>query len=279
LKALARASRALGSWSSVRRWESSTRDGLRRRHALWLHGWCIGLLVLGLMWGAARFQMLWIGDHSLALRYLVTLGIGYLGFLLVLRFWAGTLVGERTRVGDALDVADVVDDLPLPRGVLDAVAEAGSSLASGGGGDFGGGGASGVFEVASEAGSSAVGELASGALEAAGSADEGAVVIVPVVLVFLAGCLVVLGAGSLLLLYFGSEALLTVAVEVAFGYVSARTAVRMAREGWLSAAVRLTWKPLLGALLCAVLLGALIDHFLPQAHSLPAAVRLVRGTP
>ena len=263
----------------MRRWESSTRDGLRRRHALWLHGWCIGLLVLGLMWGAARFQMLWIGDHSLALRYLVTLGIGYLGFLLVLRFWAGTLVGERTRVGDALDVADVVDDLPLPRGVLDAVAEAGSSLASGGGGDFGGGGASGVFEVASEAGSSAVGELASGALEAAGSADEGAVVIVPVVLVFLAGCLVVLGAGSLLLLYFGSEALLTVAVEVAFGYVSARTAVRMAREGWLSAAVRLTWKPLLGALLCAVLLGALIDHFLPQAHSLPAAVRLVRGTP
>jgi hypothetical protein len=98
-----------------------------------------------------------------------------------------------------------------------------------------------------------------------------------VVVVFLAGCLVVFGAGSLLLLYFGSEALLTVAVEVAFGYVSARTAVRMAREGWLTAAVRLTWKPLLGALVCAVLLGGLVDHFLPQARSLPHAVQLVRG--
>lgn len=41
-------------------------------------------------------------------------------------------------------------------------------------------------------------------------------------------------------------------------------------------AVRLTWKPLLGALVCAVLLGAAIDHFLPDVHSLPEAVRALR---
>ena len=39
--------------------------------------------------------------------------------------------------------------------------------------------------------------------------------------------------------------------------------------------VRLTWKPLLGALFCAVVLGALIDHFAPQVHSLPGAVRAI----
>ena len=50
----------------------------------------------------------------------------------------------------------------------------------------------------------------------------------------------------------------------------------MEREGWLTAAVRLTWKPLLGALLCAVLLGATIDHFLPQVDSLPEAVRMLQ---
>jgi len=39
------------------------------------------------------------------------------------------------------------------------------------------------------------------------------------------------------------------------------------------AAVRLTWKPLLGAVVCAVALGAALDHFMPQVNSLPEAVR------
>ena len=67
------------------------------------------------------------------------------------------------------------------------------------------------------------------------------------------------------------------AVELAFSAVAARAAMGVEREGWLGAAVRLTWKPLLGALLCAVLLGASIDYFLPQAQSLPQAVRMLRG--
>ena len=54
-----------------------------------------------------------------------------------------------------------------------------------------------------------------------------------------------------------------------------RAAVRVAREGWLSAAVRLTWKPLLGALFCAVVLGAVLDRFMPQVNSLPEAVRVL----
>jgi hypothetical protein len=67
--------------------------------------------------------------------------------------------------------------------------------------------------------------------------------------------------------------------ELASGaMVSARTAVRVVREGWLSAAVRLTWKPLLGALFCAVLLGATIDHFIPAAHSLPQAINLIHAS-
>jgi hypothetical protein len=39
----------------------------------------IGLLVLGLMWATAHLQLL-MGSESLALRYLVTLGVGYLSF-------------------------------------------------------------------------------------------------------------------------------------------------------------------------------------------------------
>jgi hypothetical protein len=275
----------LADWRSVRVWEGSTRERLRRRHALWLHGWCIGLLVLLVMWGMAHLQMV-LGTESLALRYLVTLGAGYLVFLLVLRSWAGWLVGEESP-SDIPDAGGILDVLP-DAGDLAARAAAPSPdfsqpLRAGGGGDFGGGGAQGDFSGPADAGvigettGSAMGELASGAVEAAAGSDEGAVVVVPVVLVFLVGLCIAFGVGSLLLLYFGSEVLLAVALEVAFGYVSARTAVRVAREGWLGAAVRLTWKPLAGALACAVLLGLVLDLAVPQARSLPHAVELLRG--
>ncbi|MBA3593410.1 MAG: hypothetical protein M3Q12_11180 [Pseudomonadota bacterium] len=262
----------LSNWRSVRLWESSVERQLRQRHWLGLHGLCIGTIVLGVMWAAAHLQML-MGSDSLALRYAATLGVGYLAYLLVLRTWAAVLVRQRS--GDDGWHGDV----PLPDiggSSNSCVAAPDPAMVSGGGGDFGGAGASGDFSEGTEV-SGSLGDVASGALEAAGSADEGAVVVVPVVAIFLIGCAVFLGAGCLLLLYFGWEALLTVAVELAFSYVSARTAVRVVREGWLSAAVRLTWKPLMGALFCAVALGAMLDYFVPAAHSLPHAIRLIKG--
>ena len=266
--------RNLSNWRSVRLWESNVERQLHQRHWLWLHGWFIGTLVLVVMWAASHLQMR-LGSDSLALRYLVTLGVGYLVYLLVLRSWAGALINRSS------SHVDFGGDIPSPGSWPDMSGGAlrgGHPVQSGGGGDFGGGGASGDFSDAAGT-DGAIGELASGALEAAAGADEGAVVVIPVVAIFLIGCALVFGAGSLLLLYFGWEALLTVAVELAFSYVSARTAVRVVREGWLSAAVRLTWKPLLGAVFCAVLLGATIDYFMPAAHSLPQAIKLIRASP
>jgi hypothetical protein len=264
--------KSLSNWRSVRIWERGFERDLRQRHWLWLHGWCIGLLVLGAMWAAAHLQMV-LGSDSLALRYAVTLGIGYLVYLGVLRLWAGALVGRQIE-------ADVPGDLPLPSidGGSVPVPEPGlPQFTTGGGGDFGGGGASGDFAVDADGGG-VLGDVASGALDIAAGADEGVVVVIPVVAVFLIGLAILFGAGSLMLLYFGWEALLTVAVELAFSYVSARTAIRVVREGWLSAVLRLSWKPLLGALFCAVLLGALIDHFVPQAHSLPQAIKVINAS-
>jgi hypothetical protein len=267
--------KSLSNWRSVRLWEGNVERHLRQRHWLWLHGLCIGSLVLIAMWGASQLQMQ-IGSSPLALRYLVTLGVGYLVYLLVLRGWAAVLI--RRNSGHA----DFGGDIPSPGSWSDVSGEAihaGNPIRSGGSGDFGGGGASGDYAGAPSHAGEAVGEFASGALEAAAGADEGAIVVIPVVVIFLIGCGLIFGAGSLLLLYFGWEALLTVAVELAFSYVSARTAVRIVREGWLSAAVRLTWKPLLGAVLCAVLLGATIDYFIPAAQSLPQAIKIITALP
>ena len=269
----------LSNWRSVRLWESSVQTDLRSRHSLRLHGLCIGTLVMGMMWATSHLQMV-MGSASLAVRYLVTLGAGYLFYLFILRMWAAKLVTPEPASGDGgevIDVMDIADGVPLPDLGWTA-GSAGGGVPPAGGGNFGGAGAMGDFSGAAD-GASAVadvaGEVASGALEAAASADEGAIVVVPVVAIFLIGCALLFGAGSLMLPYFGWETLLTVAVEIAFSYVSARAAVRVAREGWLSAAIRLTWKPLLGALFCAVLLGATLDYFIPTAHSLPQAIQMM----
>jgi hypothetical protein len=266
----------LSNWRSVRVLEGRIERELRQRHSLALHGGCIGLVTLGLMWGVSHLQML-AGVDSLALRYLFTLGAGYLGYLLVLRFWAATLV-ERGGDVDGMDglehVADVLSNLPVGGG--SGPVPSMPAMQSGQGGDFGGGGATGDFGGAVES-SSGLGDAAGGALDALGSADEGAIVVIPVVAIFAIGAAVFLGAGSLLLLFFGWEVLLAVAVELAFSYVTARATVRMVREGWMSAAVRLTWKPLIGAIACAVALGAAIDYFVPAANSLPQAVKLIRA--
>jgi len=234
--------KVLSNWRSVRLWESAVERDLHRRHSLRTHGLLLGTCTLLLMWAVSALQMM-AGNDSLALRYAVTLGVGYLGYLGLLRWWAQRLVEGRTDIN--ADIPDVISGTWNPS----AHVEAGDA--------------------------SAIGDLAGGALEAAASADEGAVIVVPVIAIFLVGIALVTGAGALALLYFGWDALLAVAVEIAFSYVSARAAVRVAREGWLTVAVRLTWKPLLGALLCAVLLGAVIDRFMPQVNSLPQAVRVL----
>ncbi|SFQ19440.1 hypothetical protein [Variovorax sp. 770b2] len=243
--------KVLSNWRSMRLWETQIERDLHRNHSLRTHGILIGTFMLLLMWGVSALQMHLLHVDSLAVRYFLTLGVGYLGYLLVLRWWARRLV--ENGVGVHLDVGggDVVDAADLALDVASSASDAG----------FGG-----------------AADMAGGALELAGESDEGAIIVVPVVAIFLICVAVLFGAGSLVLLYFSWDALLAVAIEVAFSYVSARAAVRVAREGWLVAAVRLTWKPLLGALISAVILGALLDHFMPHVNSLPEAVRVLLTT-
>ena len=119
--------------------------------------------------------------------------------------------------------------------------------------------------------------IVDGVVDAGGAAEEGAVVLIPVLLIFALALVSFVGAGLLLLLLFGTDVLLAVAVELAFAWAAARTATRLQRHGWLTAAIRLSYKPLLAALISATLLGAAIDYLAPGARTLPEAVRLLRS--
>jgi len=251
----------LSNWRSVRLWETQVERELHRKYSLRTHGILIGSFTLLLMWGVSALQMHLLHVDSLAVRYFLTLGVGYLGYLLVLRWWAKRLVEER-----GLDLDVDAPDFEFGGGRSSSGSHGHTSIGEAPGSGGGGGDGSGLSDIAS------------GALDVAGGADEGAVVVVPVIAIFLICAAILFGAGSLVLLYFSWDALLAVAIEIAFSYVSARAAVRVAREGWLMAAVRLTWKPLLGAVICAVALGALLDHFMPQVDSLPEAVRVLLKT-
>ena len=129
------------TWRSVRMpHHGAVARTLQQRYSLRWHGLLIGSFTLLLMWATSHLQMV-LGVDSLALRYLITLSVGYIGYLLVLRAWAARLVRRDAPSGDgSLDVADISwpsgngpsggGQVPLPRT---------------GGGDFGGGGASGDF--------------------------------------------------------------------------------------------------------------------------------------
>jgi hypothetical protein len=121
------------------------------------------------------------------------------------------------------------------------------------------------------------GELAGAAAEVVGAADEAAIVLIPLAVV-LAGA-AALGAllGFAVFGHFGVEVLLGVAVEIAFASLGGALAFKAQREGWLAAALRRTAGPALVMLVAVVALGAALDHWMPQARSLPHALRLLRA--
>lgn len=253
------------------------RRRLQKRHWLRLHAALTGGLSLGAM-SLLSVGLLHAGVHSMALRYGIALVCGYLLYLLLVRLWAGCMLSRDWNAGDV--PADAPGGGGRPAGVDGA-----SAWESGQGGSYAGGGASGSWEAEASGvidSGQALGEppeAASSSVDISdvGGLDEGAVVIVPVLLLFAALLVAVTGTGSLLWLVFGADLFLTVAVEVAFALLMARTLYVVERDGWLLAALRVSWKPLLGALVTAVALGAVADWAFPQADTLVQVLRALRG--
>ncbi len=236
------------------------------------HSFWIGLLTLLTMSMASLLMRHYWADGMLGIRYAMVLLIGYGVYLLLIRTWAGYMSKRGSSDSSANDIP--TPDLPLGSGSSE-VSSCPVTFESGGGGDFLGGGAQASFDVPSVAGE-ASSKLLSGAAEVAGAADEGAVVVVPVVAVFAMLLLAFTGASLLVSLLFGVDVLLAVTVELALAVTAGRTAYRIAAEHWLNVAVELTWKPMLGVVICAMAFGFLVDYYVPHAESASQALKLMR---
>ncbi|WP_233584649.1 hypothetical protein [Aquabacterium soli] len=252
------------------------RAELRQRYWLRAHIAMIALLTLAALWLVSALLM-HAGVASLALRYSLACPVAYGVYLLLLRWWAGALARRESPL-DGLDAPSI----ELPHGSPSSAGAHEPSFSSGGGGDFAGGGADAGWDLTAAEGigegiGNGLGSLAKGAGSVLDGLDEGAVVIVP--LAVLLGLIALLGGliGTGVLMMFGVEVLLAVAVEVGLASLAGTLAYKGFMEGWLSSALRHTWRGALAVLLLAVALGAVLDRWVPEARSLPHAARLIQG--
>jgi hypothetical protein len=250
------------------RFAQRVRNDLRARRWLRWHCCLIGLLTLLAAW-ACSHALMRLGVDALSIRYGASLVVAY-GVLLVLLYgWARWLLSR-----DEADLPSDVGDIGLPRSGSRA-----EPFESGRGGDFGGAGSGGSFD-APEIPSALVegaGQAAGSVVEAAGAADEGVVVLIPLTLVVGLALAIGTALGFVVFGLFGVEVLLAVAVEIAIASVGGALAYKAGVEGWLAAAWRHTRASAAAALVTLVALGAAIDHWMPEARSLPHAVRLLRA--
>ena len=254
--------------------ERRVRRDLQQRRWLRVHAALIATLTLGLAWATTHSLML-AGLDRLALRYGLAFAVAYLALMGLLYLWARWLLSRDRAEADLLQI-DSPSGTP-GSGSSSSCADP-TPFQSGGGGDFGGGGASAGFDAPGigEPLGEGAGHLGSAAAEIVGGADEAAVVLIPLAVVVVAA--MALGAllGVAVFGLFGVEVLLGVAVEIAFASVGGALAIKAQREGWLRAALRTTAVPAAIALCAVVAVGAAVDHWLPDARSLPHAVQLLR---
>jgi hypothetical protein len=252
-----------------RQFAQRVRGDLRARRWLRWHCSLIGTLTLLAAW-ACSHALMRAGTDALSLRYGLSFIVAYGVLLVLLYLWARWLLSRDEGADPQVDGGAGSDggsraDKP--------------SFESGQGGDFGGAGGGGSFDAAdaTSALAESAGEAAGSTLDVVGAADEGALVLIPLALVI--GLALALGAalGFVVFGLFGVEVLLAVAVEIALAAVGGAVAYKAGAEGWLGAAWRRTRMAAAAGLIGMVTLGAAIDHWVPEARSLPQALKWMRS--
>ena len=105
------------------------------------------------------------------------------------------------------------------------------------------------------------------------SIDE-AVIPLAVIALILAALLIVLGCG-VYVVWQAPFLLAEAAFEAAMAAGLIRSVRRMDSPGWMGGALKASWKPFLLILVFALMTAAVTERFVPQAHTLLEAIRLM----
>lgn len=258
------------------RFERDTVADLRERRWLRLHVLLIAAVTTALCWCLSAGLRAG-GIESLLWRPLLAVLLTWPLYLGLLALWARWLISRDELdadpgLGESFGMAHDGAEL-LARGL----GRLGRAPDLGSGGSFSGGGADGVLEAGADALGELGGQALSGAAEAVGGADDAAVVVVPLLVVVGVGLALATALGFVVFGLFGIDILLGVAVELAFAAWGGALAWRARREGWLAHALRRTAGPMGGLLLSLAAAGWALQTWLPQARTLPQALRLLFG--
>jgi uncharacterized RDD family membrane protein YckC len=224
------------------------------------------MLIVSLTGGAgflASFALLTSGVDSLALRYLLAVGIAYLVFLLLLWLWLRT---------SRDDFADVSVD------VLDLIPDGAANVArryQGGGGQFGGGGSSGHWEASR---SEPLVELPDVSVPDVSSAADAEELAIPLAIILVvAGILLTVLLASLSILYSAPVLFAEIFVD---GVLSATLYRRLRRvesqRWWLNSAVRRTIVPFAITAALLAIAGYGLSVYAPEARTLGEAIAHLR---
>lgn len=198
----------------------------------------------GLAGFGASAAMLGAGLDSMAIRYMLAMGIAYIVFFMLLWLWLRT------------SAADYIDMVPI--GSSDTTEDAADI--AGHGGTFDGGGASADFDTGS--GRSALEAVAENPLEAVASADEGAV---PLAVILLALGIVL---SSLFVIWSAPVLFAEIAVDALLAAGLYRRLRMLEPQHWMRAALRRTILPFVLTTLAVSAAGFGMQAYAPDARSL-----------
>lgn len=229
------------------------------------------LLIVAMTGGVGfltSFVLLRAGLIEMWLRYLITFGMAYLAFLLLLWLWL------RTRAEDYVDIPDL-SGLGSSSGSGDA-----APTFAGKGGNFGGGGASSSYDhpvdapgLDASAASADHGGAVGDTLGAAAGADEFAI---PLLALAALGALLL---ASLWVVYSAPALFAELLVDGVLAAGLYRRLRRLEHQHWLETAIRRTvWPFVLTAIVVCVAAWGM-SVYAPEAHSIGEVMAHIRHAP
>lgn len=208
----------------------------------------IQMFILVALTGLAGFgasaAMLSAGVDSMAMRYMLAMGVAYIVFFLLLWLWLRT---------SAVDYLDAV-----PIGSSDITGDVADM--AGGGGSFDGGGASANFDA--DTGRSAFETVAENPLEAVASADEAAI---PLAVILLA---LGIALSSLFVIWSAPILFAEILVDALLAAGLYRRLRLLEPQHWMRAALRRTILPFVLTTLAVSGAGLGMQAYAPEARSL-----------